>query len=130
MLSLKFLCLDGLHAPSPLCFYVGGLKAMFLSSFSGITTSIPQESAACAFITRDQRLSFSDACQLRPNIALTEPEQLNNLIQLSRGCRVKHLYSGFHVSRQEEERQQAFSSPVPHFSRVCHRVRLGRHAAP
>ena len=52
MLSLAFLCLNGLHAPSHLCFYVGALKAVFLSSFSGITTSIPQESAACAFITR------------------------------------------------------------------------------
>ena len=58
MLSLAFLCLDGLHAPSHLCFYVGALKAVFLSSFSGITTSIPQASAACAF-TRDQRLSSS-----------------------------------------------------------------------
>ena len=26
-----------------------------------------------------------DACQLRPDIALTEPEQLNNLIQLIQG---------------------------------------------
>ena len=59
MLSLEFLCLDGLHAPSHLCFYVGALRAVFLSSFSGITTSIPQEPAACAFITRDQRLSPS-----------------------------------------------------------------------
>ena len=28
---------------------------------------------------------FPDGYQLRPDIALTEPEQLNNLIQLSRG---------------------------------------------
>ena len=59
MLSPEFLCLDGLHAPIHLCFYVRALKAMFISSFSGITTSTLQESAACAFITRDQRLSSS-----------------------------------------------------------------------
>ena len=59
MLSPEFLCLDGLHAPIHLCFYVRALKGVFFSSFSGIATSIPQESAACVFITRDQRLSSS-----------------------------------------------------------------------
>ena len=66
MPSLAFLCLDGLHAPIHLGFYVGALKAVFLSSFSGITTSIPQESAACAFITRDQRLSSSRRLTQQP----------------------------------------------------------------
>ena len=59
MLLSGFLCLDVLHAPIHLWFYVSALKAVFLSSFSGITTSILQESAACAFITRDQRLGPS-----------------------------------------------------------------------
>ena len=36
-----------------------GRKATFLSSFPGITASTLQESAACAFITRDQKLSSS-----------------------------------------------------------------------
>ena len=36
-----------------------------------------------SLVTRGSALP--DACQLRPDIALTEPEQLNNLIQLSRG---------------------------------------------
>ena len=35
------------------------LSVSSLSSFSGITTSVLQESAACAFITRDQKLSSS-----------------------------------------------------------------------
>ena len=59
MLLSEFLCLDSLHAPTHLWFYVSTLKAVFLSSYTGITTSTPQESAACAFITRDQRLSSS-----------------------------------------------------------------------
>ena len=59
MLLSEFLCLDSLLAPTHLWFYVSTLKAVFLSSYSGITTDIPQESAACAFITRDQRLGSS-----------------------------------------------------------------------
>ena len=77
MLSLAFLCLDGVHAPSHLCFSVGALKAVFLSSFSGITTSFPQESAACALITRDQTLSSSRrlAAQNRHRIHRTRATQ-------------------------------------------------------
>ena len=89
MLSSEFLCLDALHAPTYLWFYVGALKAVFRSSFSGITTSILQVSAACAFITRDQKLSssrrLSAQTRHRTHRLHTEPEQLNNLIQLSRG---------------------------------------------
>ena len=59
ILSSEFLYLDALHAPTYLWFYVGALKAVFLSSFAGITTCILQTSAACAFITRDQKLSSS-----------------------------------------------------------------------
>ena len=43
--------------PIYLWFYVGALKAAFVSSFSGITHFITYISAACAFITRDQPLS-------------------------------------------------------------------------
>ena len=50
---------SNLRALLSLWFDVGALKAVFLSSFSGITTSVLQVSAACAFITRDQKLSSS-----------------------------------------------------------------------
>ena len=75
---------DVLRAPIHLWFYVSALKAVFLSSFSGITTSILQESAACAFINRDHRLGPSRrlAAQTRHRTHRTEP--LNNLIQLNR----------------------------------------------
>ena len=36
-------------------------------------------------ITINVSSKFANIGQLRPDIALTEPEQLNNLIQLSRG---------------------------------------------
>ena len=36
-----------------------------------------------SLVTRSSALP--EACQLRPDIALTEPEQLNKLIQLGRG---------------------------------------------
>ena len=39
--------------------------------------------AHSSLVTRGSALP--DACRLRPDITLTEPEQLNNLIQLSRG---------------------------------------------
>ena len=55
MLSSECLCLD--TCPIYLWFYVGALKAAFISSFSGITHFITYISAACAFITRDQPLS-------------------------------------------------------------------------
>ena len=116
MLSLAFLSLDGLHAPSHLCFYVGALKAVFLSSFSDITTSFPQESAACAFITRDQRLSSS---RRLTDIALTEPEQLNNLIQLS-GGRLRLPFGD--TSNQSQRRQ----TPVSSDQTRTHRTRATR----
>ena len=75
-----WLCLDVLHAPIHLWFYVSVLEAMFLSSFPGITTSILQGSAACALITRDQRLDSS-----RPQTGHRTHRTRDHLIQLIRG---------------------------------------------
>ena len=49
-----------LHAPTHLWFYVSALKAVFLSSFSGIKTFLFSKNRLLVrSFTRDQRLSFS-----------------------------------------------------------------------
>ena len=84
MLSSEFLCLDSLHAPTHLWFYSARSRPCF-SSFSGITTSIPQEPAACAFITRDQRLSSSRRLSAHTRHRTHRTQATQHLIQLSRG---------------------------------------------
>ena len=73
MLLSGFLCLDVLHAPIHLWFYVSALKAVCLSSLFFKNRLLARSS----LVTKGSDLP--GACQLRPDIALTEPEQLNNL---------------------------------------------------
>ena len=70
--------------PIYLWFYVGALKAVFLSSFSGIKTSV-QVSAAYGSSLVTSSSALPDGCQPRPDATLTEPVQFDDFIQLSRG---------------------------------------------
>ena len=62
--------------------HVSALKAIFLSSFTGIRTSITHMSAACAFITRDQQLSSPKSSS--GQTSYSDLVQLSNLSQLGK----------------------------------------------
>ena len=70
------------YSPVVLRQHTKGRVSLFLFRYNNFYSS---RIGCLCFITRDQRLGSSRCLQLRPDIALTEPKQLNNLIQLSRG---------------------------------------------
>ena len=85
MLSSEFLCLDALHALLT-CGSTSARSRLFFSLLFQVQQLLFFKNrllVRSSLVTRGSALP--DACQLRPDIALTEPEQLNNFIQLSRG---------------------------------------------
>ena len=85
MLASEFLCLDALHAPITYGFTSAHSRLFFSLLFQVQTLLFLKYQLLVRSSLVASSSALPDDCQPRPDATLTEPAQLDNFIQLSRG---------------------------------------------